>query len=147
MEQFTAVAGGIAAAITTPFDCVKTVLNTQQTPRFDTTCRLLTESGHTAYYKYFFFKFSLKFIFVILHASLSWNFYPCLCSHLCFRFHKVLYRGLADGIRTIYYLRGTSGFFRGLQARIIFQVPSTALSWSAYELCKYILSVRSWFQY
>lgn len=29
---FVAVAGGIAAAITTPFDVVKTVLNTQQTP-------------------------------------------------------------------------------------------------------------------
>lgn len=27
------VAGGLAAAFTTPLDCVKTVLNTQQTPQ------------------------------------------------------------------------------------------------------------------
>ncbi len=33
------MAGGIAAAMTTPLDCVKTVLNTQQTPEICTTER------------------------------------------------------------------------------------------------------------
>ncbi|VDN26727.1 unnamed protein product [Gongylonema pulchrum] len=93
-------AGGVAAAITTPLDCIKTVLNTQQTPQFDSNHRLLYQGPRAA-----------------------------------------SYRGFTDGFRTIYYLRGLRGFFRGLQARVIFQVPSTALSWSAYELCKYILSL------
>lgn len=51
------------------------------------------------------------------------------------------FRGIADGIRTIYLFRGLSGFLRGIQARVLFQVPSTALSWSVYEFFKYILSL------
>lgn len=77
-----ALAGGIAAAITTPLDVCKTLLNTQQ-------------GGRTA--------------------------------------------GLLEAIRTVYRLGGPAGYFRGLQARVLFQMPATAICWSTYEFFKYIL--------
>ncbi|CAL8256398.1 unnamed protein product [Lota lota] len=45
--------------------------------------------------------------------------------------------GLAHAFRTVYRLGGLRGFFRGSQARIIYQMPSTAISWSVYEFFKY----------
>jgi solute carrier family 25 iron transporter 28/37 len=90
------MAGGLAAAVTTPLDCIKTVLNTQQTPE-------ITARG------------------VLLKATYS-------------------YSGIVDAVKSIYVTRGLVGFTRGCQARILYQVPGTALSWSVYELFKFILS-------
>ncbi|KJH45826.1 putative mitoferrin-1 [Dictyocaulus viviparus] len=91
-----AFAGGVAAALTTPLDCIKTVLNTQQTPL---ACR----------------------DDILLKTAVS-------------------YRNISDVIKVIYLQRGLSGFSCGMQARMIFQAPATALSWSVYELFKYILT-------
>lgn len=49
---FVGIAGGFAAAITTPLDCVKTVLNTQQSPQVDAGHRLLYQNARTNY-RYF----------------------------------------------------------------------------------------------
>ncbi|KAL0964631.1 hypothetical protein UPYG_G00326750 [Umbra pygmaea] len=46
-------------------------------------------------------------------------------------------RGLAHAFRTVYGLGGLPGFFKGVQARVIYQMPSTAISWSVYEFFKY----------
>ncbi|KHJ75533.1 mitoferrin-1 domain protein [Oesophagostomum dentatum] len=97
------MAGGLAAAITTPLDCIKTVLNTQQTPEF---CE--KEGG------------------VMLKSQAIGG-----------------YRGIPDAVRIIYQQRGLGGFLCGMQARVIYQVPATALSWSVYELFKYILDFNS----
>jgi len=50
--------------------------------------------------------------------------------------------GLTQACRTIYEFQGLSGFFRGLSARTIYQMPSTAISWFVYELFKYLLTKR-----
>lgn len=94
-----ALAGGLAAAVTTPMDCVKTVLNTQQTPE------ILADRS------------------VMLKATSS-------------------YQGIKDTAMSIYRCRGIAGFFSGVQARVMYQMPATALSWSVYELFKFILSER-----
>ncbi|XP_034059721.1 mitoferrin-2 [Gymnodraco acuticeps] len=48
--------------------------------------------------------------------------------------------GLAHAFRTVYRLGGLPGFFKGVQARIIYQIPSIAISWSVYEFFKYGLT-------
>ena len=84
-----AAAGGIAAAVTTPLDVCKTLLNTQE--------RCATERG----------------------GAIS---------------------GLSAACRTVYEFRGFRGFFNGISARVIYQMPSTAISWSVYEFFKYLLN-------
>ncbi|CAG9861141.1 unnamed protein product [Phyllotreta striolata] len=76
------LAGGIAAAITTPLDVCKTLLNTQQS----------TDA-----------------------------------------------KGMVDAVKTVYRLKGLSGYFRGMQARVMYQMPATAICWSTYEFFKYAL--------
>lgn len=77
-----AMAGAVAAAITTPLDVCKTLLNTQQV-------------GATT--------------------------------------------GMLAAVRTVYRLGGLSGFFRGVQARVMYQMPATAICWSTYEFFKYLI--------
>ncbi|XP_068451828.1 mitoferrin-2-like [Clinocottus analis] len=50
--------------------------------------------------------------------------------------------GLGEAFRTVYRTGGAPAFFRGVQARIIYQMPSTAISWSVYEFFKYVLTKR-----
>ncbi|XP_068130831.1 mitoferrin-1 [Hyperolius riggenbachi] len=51
--------------------------------------------------------------------------------------------GMANAIRTVYQIGGVAGYFKGMQARIIYQMPSTAIAWSVYEFFKYFLTTRS----
>lgn len=81
-----AVAGATAAAVTTPLDVCKTLLNTQQ--------------GATT-------------------------------------------NGLVHAVQTVYRLGGPTGYFRGMQARIMYTMPSTAICWSTYEFFKYLLKVKT----
>lgn len=50
--------------------------------------------------------------------------------------------GLGEAFRAVYRTGGIPAFFRGVQARVIYQMPSTAISWSVYEFFKYILTKR-----
>ncbi|XP_075994543.1 mitoferrin-2-like [Genypterus blacodes] len=50
--------------------------------------------------------------------------------------------GLGEAFRTVYRTGGVPAFFKGVQARIIYQMPSTAISWSVYEFFKYLLTKR-----
>ena len=48
--------------------------------------------------------------------------------------------GLGGAAKSIRRLVGFRGFFSGLTPRILYQAPSTAISWSVYELIKYIMN-------
>ncbi|CAL8342808.1 unnamed protein product [Lota lota] len=87
-----ALAGAVSAAITTPLDVCKTLLNTQENVALDS----MRVSGHLT--------------------------------------------GMANAFRTVYQLGGPSAFFKGVQARVIYQMPSTAIAWSVYEFFKYFMT-------
>lgn len=87
-----AAAGAVSAAVTTPLDVCKTLLNTQE----NVVLSSVNVSGHLS--------------------------------------------GMANAFRTVYRLGGPSAFFKGVQARVIYQMPSTAIAWSVYEFFKYFLT-------
>jgi solute carrier family 25 iron transporter 28/37 len=80
-----AIAGGFAAAFTTPMDVIKTMLQTRGTAH-DIDLRNVN--------------------------------------------------GFAEGCRLLRQREGLNGFFKGVRPRILSTMPSTAISWSAYEACK-----------
>ena len=107
-------AGAIAAALTTPLDVCKTLLNTQECCLAATggepTCTLpknLSATGTTAT--------------VSAEGTAA----------------KVLAvgeaKGLFSAIRVIYIRGGMVAFFSGLTPRVLYQMPSTAVAWSCYE--------------
>lgn len=50
--------------------------------------------------------------------------------------------GFVEAFRTVYRFRGARGFFSGMSARILYQMPSTAISWSVYEFFKSYITDR-----
>lgn len=104
-------AGGIAAAITTPLDVAKTLLNTQEERAV---CCL--EQGKT-----------------IETCSSTKPFQGG---------DRRFVRGMVTGMTSIYKLRGWTGYFQGMRARVIYQAPSCAICWSVYEFLKYALSIN-----
>lgn len=101
-----ALAGAIAAAVTTPLDVCKTLLNTQEAQAI----HVMQAEAATA---------------AVGTAAGS--------RHIS---------GLTEACRTVYRMGGVPAFFKGVQARIIYQMPSTAISWSVYEFFKYIITKR-----
>ncbi|KAG9270429.1 mitoferrin-1 [Astyanax mexicanus] len=89
-----AAAGAVSAAVTTPLDVCKTLLNTQE--------NVALSSAHVS-------------------------------GHLS---------GMANAFRTVYRLGGLPAFFKGVRARVIYQMPSTAIAWSVYEFFKYFLTQK-----
>ena len=85
-------AGALAAAITTPLDVAKTLLNTHE-QRYNTS-------------------------------------------------KEQRIRGMLSALIKIYQVKGVSGYFRGVTARVVYQVPSTAICWSVYEFFKHCLGLK-----
>ncbi|KAG9510529.1 Mitoferrin-1, partial [Fragariocoptes setiger] len=48
--------------------------------------------------------------------------------------------GLFDAMSIIYRCCGFRGYFQGIKARVVFAIPSTAISWSVYEFFKFFLN-------
>ena len=53
---------------------------------------------------------------------------------------SVLVQGLLQAIATVYRCRGVRGYFSGMTARMVFQTPATAISWSVYEFFKFAIT-------
>lgn len=85
-------AGALAAAVTTPLDVAKTLLNTHEQ-----------------------------------RLSVS-------------REQRIT--GMLSALVKIYKVKGLSGYFRGITARVVYQVPSTAICWSVYEFFKHSLGLK-----
>lgn len=47
-------------------------------------------------------------------------------------------RGIRNAVKSIWKISGFTGFYKGLWARILYQAPATAISWSVYEFMKYL---------
>lgn len=61
----------------------------------------------------------------------------------CARTHLSYINGMASAFRTVYEFRGMQGFVRGLGARVVYQMPSTAIAWSVYEFFKFVITHRN----
>ena len=85
------LAGGLAAAATTPLDVCKTLINTQEN-------RTVSQEGTI--------------------------------------------KGVRQAFMTVYKYRGVRGYFQGVNARVLYVMPGTAISWSVYEFFKYFLNKR-----
>lgn len=109
-----ALAGALAAAVTTPLDVCKTLLNTQEAQAIHVIqAEATTAAGGVGA--------------AAAAASASGS------RHIS---------GLGEAFRTVYRMGGSVAFFKGVQARVIYQMPSTAISWSVYEFFKYIITKR-----
>ena len=66
---------------------------------------------------------------------------------ICSRTKGISYvSGMSAAFKTVYEFQGIPGFFRGLQARIFYQMPATAISWSVYEFFKFALKKKEGFK-
>ena len=50
--------------------------------------------------------------------------------------------GLFSAMLKIYKSNGVRGYFRGATARVVYQMPSTAICWSVYEFFKHMLGLK-----
>lgn len=51
--------------------------------------------------------------------------------------------GVLNALGTIYKSNGLRGYFKGVTARMLYQMPSTAICWSVYEFFKHALGIRA----
>ena len=122
-----AVSGALAAAITTPLDVCKTLINTQECCNPDEKCKQsLNSTGANNSAKTNFNVFFKKPAFVRSHSMAT----------------LTRASGLTDAIKIIYRTEGAKGFFKGVAPRTVFQIPGTAVSWSVYEYFKHKLKEK-----
>ena len=121
------IAGGLAAIPTTPFDVIKTKLNTQNClNRFCSKkkiCDIISNktinySGGVKPADAFFVK-----------QGYSYE-----------KENLIKYRNIFDTTKTIYYEEGLLGFFNGLKFRMAIQSVSSAIAWGTYHMVKNLIN-------
>ncbi|VUZ57769.1 unnamed protein product [Hymenolepis diminuta] len=124
------IAGGTAAAITTPMDVCKTVLNTQDIVDGKLTAVPANDSpivGNKISVTVPSKAVTTTATVVLKNSSLD----------------KEEIRGLFGAAQAVLETQGFLGLFRGMKARIVAILPGTAISWSIYEYFKWMLSRRN----
>lgn len=151
-----ATAGALAAALTTPLDVCKTLINTQECCNAEEICKktgLATSaasslnsssagsSTSSSSQSSSTFKATNK---TIVSSNLN-----TIISNTGFVRSQststtaLTASGLKDAVRIIYLAEGFRGFFKGILPRTIFQIPGTAVSWSVYEYFKHSLNTNN----
>ena len=51
--------------------------------------------------------------------------------------------GMLSAVVAIFRTVGMKGYFRGVTARVFYQMPSTAICWSVYEFFKHVLGMKT----
>lgn len=51
--------------------------------------------------------------------------------------------GMLNAMVAIYKTSGVRGYYRGVTARMLYQMPSTAICWSVYEFFKHALGIKA----
>lgn len=51
--------------------------------------------------------------------------------------------GMLSAMVEIFHTVGVRGYFRGVSARVLYQMPSTAICWSVYEFFKHMLGMKT----
>lgn len=115
------MAGGVASAITTPFDCIKTVLQTHNfTKKIQHTMPPLKVAPALVYDN------PLPQSRKLHHSSSAKNI-----------------NNFFSAANYIYTNRGIGGFTIGMKARVVANIPATAISWTSYEMAKFYLNRKS----
>lgn len=115
-----AIAGGLAAAVTTPLDVCKTLINTQECCNPDELCKKSVKTNSTL----------MNRINLLAQPVFVRNAYTT----------SVTANSLRDAVFIIWTTEGMRGFFKGVLPRTVFQIPGTAVSWSVYEYFKHSLN-------
>lgn len=122
------MAGGLASAITTPFDCVKTVLQTHSfTRKFEEVPGLLAS------------KLAQAQAHTTAHESTA-TLQMARNLHQSLAVSGAKINSFMSAARHIYVHHGLKGFTRGMKARVASNIPATAISWSSYEMAKFYLN-------
>jgi solute carrier family 25 (mitochondrial iron transporter), member 28/37 len=131
-----AVAGAMAAAITTPLDVCKTLINTQECCNPDEHCKTmpLQTTNNQASVSSSSQKPLTPSASKIGSVTVNALFIRSQSTATL-----VQASGLKDAIKIIYRDNGYRGFFKGIVPRTVFQIPGTAVSWSVYEYFKHRL--------
>ncbi|KAI3388477.1 hypothetical protein SNEBB_002620 [Seison nebaliae] len=138
-----AVGGAFAAAITTPLDVCKTIINTKQCCQLNKMkCQKLQHLQST-FHERKMKKFGKKRNFIFFK---QFNNFVHMQNTDNPRNLLLLSRPPVNGIEAmkhIYAGLGVRGFLLGMKARIIFQMPGTAISWIIYESFKHLFLPQS----
>jgi solute carrier family 25 iron transporter 28/37 len=131
-----AMAGALAAAITTPLDVCKTTINTFRCCMPDHVCTSSIGITNAAPQASTSSNINSKMniantAFVRSQSTSASTATPTQIN------------GLHDAARYIYKVEGARGFFKGIAPRTLFQIPGTAVSWSVYEYFKHSLQNKS----
>ncbi|ESO08024.1 hypothetical protein HELRODRAFT_185413 [Helobdella robusta] len=140
-------AGAVAAAATTPFDVMKTLLNTHKQQLYMSEINnnnINSVNNNTANYQNInYTRCNDSKNEKGLHANSSKpgpnNNINIVPSSVQTPNNPKRIKGIIGAAREVYQLGGFRGFFAGTVPRVFYQIPSTAIAWSTYEFFKFII--------